>query len=305
MSGNAALVGAQSISLVAPTLLLYAFLTIVSVLVAIKTRTAPNSMLRKQVFSWWFITPVLTAALFFYPIGMPALTLLICALAAKELDALMPARRWQFRLFYIVILVLTLMQNYLPTTLYLAIFAVLFAALVFAFLKGPVAGVLIPLLFALTSFCIGTLMQFTNLPLYKGFGLFWLIYLLSVTAFNDVAQYIFGTLFGKQKIVKRISPNKTWQGLLGGVAISVALSIVLGSYLRLAGVSVLILLGLALSIGGFVGDILLSAAKRFLGIKDFSNLIPGHGGMLDRVDSLIITAPLLYIVLQMTSIGFA
>jgi len=76
------------------------------------------------------------------------------------------------------------------------------------------------------------------------------------------------------------------------------LSLVLGSYLGLGQPAWLATIAVLLSVGGFAGDVMFSAAKRKLGIKDFSNLIPGHGGMLDRADSLVVTAPLLYLLLN-------
>ena len=86
--------------------------------------------------------------------------------------------------------------------------------------------------------------------------------------------------------------------MLGGIAFSVALSLVLGAYLGLGRSAWMAAIALLLSVGGFAGDVMFSAAKRKLGIKDFSRLIPGHGGMLDRADSLVVTAPLLYLLLN-------
>jgi len=83
--------------------------------------------------------------------------------------------------------------------------------------------------------------------------------------------------------------------LLGGVVVSMLVSTGLGSYLHLGAPFYLLLMGILLSVGGFAGDLIFSAAKRYLKIKDFSELIPGHGGILDRVDSLVLTAPLLYL----------
>eukprot|EP01034_Spumella_vulgaris_P028387 gene28386-35232_t len=131
------------------------------------------------------------------------------------------------------------------------------------------------------------------LPLSPHQRLAWLFYLYVLTSLNDVGQFISGTLFGRHRIAPGISPNKTWQGLLGGVAASLLLSLALGSYLHLAGGGRLAAFAVLLSLGGFCGDLMFSAAKRVLGVKDFSQLIPGHGGILDRVDSLVVTAPLL------------
>jgi len=136
------------------------------------------------------------------------------------------------------------------------------------------------------------------LPYGPRLNLAWLFYLFILTALNDIAQFISGKLFGRHRIAPTVSPNKTWQGLFGGIAISQIVSLALGRYLGLADAPTLSLYGLLLSCAGFAGDLLFSAAKRRLGIKDFSALIPGHGGILDRVDSLVLTAPLLYCLLR-------
>lgn len=147
------------------------------------------------------------------------------------------------------------------------------------------------------------LAAFTTLPFGPRANLAWLFYLFILTALNDIAQFVSGKLFGRHRIAPTISPNKTWQGLAGGIVISQCVSLALGSYLDLAAPLTLSLYGLLLSIAGFAGDLLFSAAKRRLGVKDFSALIPGHGGILDRVDSLVLTAPLLYCLLRSTNQG--
>lgn len=144
------------------------------------------------------------------------------------------------------------------------------------------------------------LAAFPTLPFGAHQNLAWLFYLFTLTALNDIAQFVFGKLFGRDRIAPRISPNKTWQGLAGGIAVSQLHSLVLGAYLDLASLPILALFGLLLSLAGFAGDLMFSAAKRRLGLKDFSTLIPGHGGILDRVDSLVLTAPSLYCLLRLT-----
>lgn len=156
---------------------------------------------------------------------------------------------------------------------------------------------LLALLFLLLCYGLTFLSDLTQLALAPEIKQSWLFYLFVVTALNDIGQFISGKCYGKHAIAARISPNKTWQGLLGGMLLSMVVSVALGTFLQLAGMGKLLVLALLLSVGGFFGDLLFSAAKRYLGIKDFSRLIPGHGGILDRVDSLVLTAPLLYLVL--------
>lgn len=130
----------------------------------------------------------------------------------------------------------------------------------------------------------------------------WFLYLIILTETNDIAQAIVGRRFGKTKIAPRISPNKSLEGLLGGILVTTALAVLLAPWLTtlivertLINWSVLaILAGLLIAVFGFLGDINMSGIKRDAGVKDGSNLLPGQGGMMDRVDSLTFTAPVFY-----------
>lgn len=129
-------------------------------------------------------------------------------------------------------------------------------------------------------------------PSANGAGL--LLFLVFLTQFNDIMQFVWGKLVGSVKVTPKVSPNKTLGGLLGGVATTTFLAWLLAPYLTpLVGWQT-IAAGLLIGLGGFVGDVSISAIKRDLGIKDTGNLIPGHGGILDRVDSLTYTAPLFF-----------
>ena len=121
-----------------------------------------------------------------------------------------------------------------------------------------------------------------------------LLYLVFLTQFNDIAQYVFGKLLGRHKVTPQVSPNKTYEGLLGGVITTVSLAFLLAPVLTPLTQAHAIMAGLIISFGGFIGDLNISAIKRDLGIKDSGALLPGHGGVLDRVDSLSYTAPLFF-----------
>ena len=120
-----------------------------------------------------------------------------------------------------------------------------------------------------------------------------IIFLIMITAFNDIFQFIWGKLLGKRKILPRISPNKTWVGFIGGVFTSGVLGGAL-SFLTPLDYINCFYIGLSLSIIGFIGDSIISAVKRDLKIKDTDDLIPGHGGAMDRLDSIVLTTPTFY-----------
>ena len=126
------------------------------------------------------------------------------------------------------------------------------------------------------------------------------LYLIIVVKCTDIGAFFVGRFFGRHKLFPRISPNKTWEGLFGGIAFALAASILfyyfsdhhLGAlHLRLSDA---VILGLVLAIAGTVGDMFESLLKRGAGTKDSSTLIPGMGGILDVIDSLLFGAPVLY-----------
>lgn len=125
-----------------------------------------------------------------------------------------------------------------------------------------------------------------------GAGLLLLLVLL--TQANDVAQYLWGKSIGRAKVAPSVSPGKTWGGLVGGVATTIALAGLIGPRLTLLDPPRALLAGAIIGVGGFFGDLSISALKRDLGVKDSGSTLPGHGGVLDRVDSLSYAAPLFF-----------
>lgn len=125
-------------------------------------------------------------------------------------------------------------------------------------------------------------------------GLNSIIFIVVVTELNDVFQYLMGKFFGKHKIVPQISPNKTLEGFIGGVFLTIILSNILGFFLLKTDMATNSIIGIVLGISGFCGDIFMSYLKRKTDVKDTGNLLPGHGGLLDRMDSLIFNAPIFF-----------
>lgn len=120
----------------------------------------------------------------------------------------------------------------------------------------------------------------------------YLLYLLFAVELNDVAAFTFGRLLGKHQFRSHISPKKTWEGAIGALCFSMVLPWVLRFSFPHFGAQQLVLTGLIVGVGGQMGDLSISVIKRDIGIKDMGVTIPGHGGILDRIDSLIYTAPL-------------
>lgn len=122
----------------------------------------------------------------------------------------------------------------------------------------------------------------------------YLLYLLFAVEINDVAAFTCGKLFGRHPLRSNISPKKTWEGSLGALAVSLLLPWLLRFTFPHFTAWELVIIGLIVGIGGQLGDLAISVIKRDVGIKDMGALIPGHGGLLDRIDSLIYVAPLFF-----------
>lgn len=120
------------------------------------------------------------------------------------------------------------------------------------------------------------------------------LFLIFITQLNDVAQYVWGKSFGRKKIIPKVSPNKTWAGFIGGICSIMLVASISSPWLTPMSWLEGLVAGIIIGIGGFFGDVVISAVKRDLQIKDSGTLIPGHGGILDRMDSLMFTAPLFF-----------
>lgn len=122
----------------------------------------------------------------------------------------------------------------------------------------------------------------------------YLLFLVFAVEINDISAFVFGKLFGRIPLRSNISPKKTWAGALGALAVSMTLPWIFGFTLPHFGTIEKLICGLIIGIGGQLGDLTMSFIKRDIGIKDMGATIPGHGGLLDRIDSLIYVSPLFF-----------
>ena len=147
----------------------------------------------------------------------------------------------------------------------------------------------------LTVYCIShaPALLTLDIPGYRHESYLLLFFLLTVSQFSDVAQYVVGKLYGRRKVAPIVSPSKTWEGLLGGGLAAMALGASLWwitpfGPLQAAGMAAVIVAM------GFFGGIVLSAVKRSMGVKDWGSMVLGHGGVLDRMDSVAFSAPIFF-----------
>jgi len=133
-------------------------------------------------------------------------------------------------------------------------------------------------------------------------GKFYVLYFIVVTKFSDTGAYAVGSLIGRHKMIPRVSPGKTWEGFGGAILFSTAASVIFAHFFgaKMPGMRLLhaVILGVILSVAAVIGDLIESLFKREAGVKDSGRLIPGIGGILDLLDSLLFNAPIMYLYLR-------
>jgi phosphatidate cytidylyltransferase len=267
--------------------------------------------LKDRIQSWWIIVTIFALALVINRTACLILFAFLCFLAFKEYLSLIPTRQADRRVLlwaYIAIL----LQFFWIYIGWYGMFLIFIPIYMFLFLPmrmvliGETQGFLNAIStlhwgLMLTVYTISHLAYLLLLPMQVGqaagqrvgaTGL--LVYLIVLTEVNDIAQYLAGKLFGRHKIIPKVSPGKTVEGFLGGLVTTTGLAVALAPWLTPFQLPHAIGLGLLLSVMGFIGDVTISALKRDLGIKDSGTLLPGHGGILDRIDSLTYTAPVFF-----------
>lgn len=284
---------------------IFALMAIVKVIALATKKDMENMWVRLK--SFFFIVLFFTLAFCFNKIVAFLFLALISYLCFKEFLSLIPTRRtdrnvllWAYLsipISYYIIYINWVALFYLWIPLYMFILIsvrMVMASNVEGFLKN-LAVIQYGLM--TTVYALGYLGLLAIVPMEynpQGGQIGLLFFILVFTVSNDFIQMFSGKMFGKHKIIPKVSPNKTWEGLIGGVIGSTILSVIMGVMLTPFSINQLIFAGIVLSIFGFFGDVTMSAIKRDLGVKDTSTLIPGHGGILDRLDSLLFTAPLFF-----------
>jgi phosphatidate cytidylyltransferase len=277
--------------------------------------TKPHlSDLKQRILSWWFILPLFFLALINSYIFLIFLAF-VSFMGLKEFISAISIRQIDRKIIFVLYLAIPI-QYFLVWyhgflfIYFIPLYMFLFIAFM-AVITSKTKGMLVSIAtlywgLTLTVYCMSYLGYLSTLPLsatYPTGGVGVVLYLVILTQLNDIAQYCWGKLLGGSKIIYNVSPNKTIAGFCGGVITISLLSIPLGALFVSLHPLLALLAGLIIAVSGFFGDILLSAVKRDLRIKDFSTLIPAHGGILDRIDSLIVSAPLFYQFLNIIHFG--
>ncbi len=288
----------------------FAFLVIATVVVLALGRVKPDWSLdevRQRTRTWWIMAAIFAVGLTLSDISGVVFFGLLSFLALKEYLSIIETRRADRRVLFWAYLAIPLQYYWIGTgwygmaIIFIPVYMFLFLPLRMIMI-GETKGFLrsagiIQWGLMTTVFCLGHVAMLLTLPSegnVNGGGAALMFFLVVLTQVNDVAQFLFGKWLGRRKIVPTVSQGKTWAGFIGGACSTVALTFLLGPWLTPFEGWSFAAVGLIIGVGGFVGDVIISAVKRDLNLKDSGSLLPGHGGILDRLDSLMYTAPLFY-----------
>lgn len=288
----------------------WGILILASSIVFVLTRLKPQHDYRELVertVSWWKMVGIFSIAI----LGGRGFTIVFLAfisfIALKEFFSIITTRRADRRILFWAYLAIPI-QFYWAYIGWYGMFVIFIPVYMFLFiatrmvLAGETEGFLksasiiqwglMIAVFALshTAFLAG--LQPPEGAVNGGVGM--LLFLVLLTEMNDIAQYVWGKTLGRRKVVPTVSPGKTWAGFIGGAVTTVILALLLYPFLTPFDLYRAAMAGAVIGIAGFLGDITVSAIKRDLGVKDTGAFIPGHGGILDRLDSLTYTAPLFF-----------
>ena len=278
--------------------------------VGFSTPHAVIDNLNARINAWWVMILIIfaAAALGFY--GVIGLFFVISFMALREFLSLLYIRRGDHlalaACFYVILpiqYILVAIDWFSMFTIFIPVYGFLFLPILSALL-GDTAHFLdrstkVQWALMISVFCISHIPAILTLDI-EGFEdkkLLLMIFLILVVQSSDVLQYVWGKLFGKHKIAPKLSPSKTVEGFVGGV---VSASVLGGLLYWLTPFNPVqaVLMSLLICLMGFLGGLVTSAMKRSMGVKDWGNMISGHGGMLDRMDSLCFAAPIFFHVVR-------
>lgn len=262
--------------------------------------------LNSRIRAWWVMVAIFAVAFLAGPIATLVLFGCMSFFALREFVTLTPTKPADHVPLFLSFFVLIPLQYGLIGYRWYGLFAILIP--VYAFLVLPAVSALagdpdrylernakIQWAIMVTVYCVSHTPALLLLSIegYEGQNALLIFFLLLVTQMSDVLQYVFGKLLGRTRLAPAISPSKTVEGLVGG---GLAATAVGGAMYWITPFSLLQALAMSfvIVVMGFLGGLTLSAVKRSLGVKDWGAMIEGHGGMLDRVDSLSFAAPIFF-----------
>ncbi|MFT3953770.1 MAG: phosphatidate cytidylyltransferase [Piscinibacter sp.] len=262
--------------------------------------------LNARVNAWWVMVGAIAAAFALGRAGVVALFFFVSFYGLREFITLLNTRRADHPALAAAFFVVLPVQYALVWSGWYGLFSIFIP--VYAFLVLPILSSLggdtrqfldrtakVQWGLMISVFCISHVpaLAMLEIPGFEGRNLLLIAFLVIVVQGSDVLQYVFGKLFGRRKLAPALSPSKTWEGLVGGVASATLLGAALHGITPFTALEAGAI-ALLLCLMGFLGGLVMSAIKRDCGVKDWGTLIEGHGGMLDRLDSVVFAAPVFF-----------
>ncbi len=267
-----------------------------------------NSSLKKRIFSALILLPLFLLFLFKAPSFLLWMVAsLVLLLSFYELSRMFsfPGKFYfsgfLFLLFFSFLFYFLNSENFF-FFLFFYMFLIFFASFLLFLSKTPafLGSLFFPYIVSIFYLLL------TLAPIFYFFKInlsrWYLFYFFSVIFASDTGAYFTGKFLGKHPFFPAFSPKKTWEGFLGGLFSGILVSIILAKWLNLFSLKDSLLLGIFLGISEALGDLFESALKRFCGVKDSGNLIPGHGGLLDRIDGVLFALPVYFFALYLLGI---
>ncbi|MFX0545378.1 phosphatidate cytidylyltransferase [Roseovarius sp. S1116L3] len=280
----------------------------------LKRKVGPDDLtvqnLNARINAWWVMAGVIALAFTLGRTGVVVLFALCSFAALREFLTLTntkAADHWALAAAVFVVLPLQYvsvgMGWYGFYSIFIPVYAFLFMPILSA-LRGQTDNFLIRVSEAqwalmIAVFCVSHVPALLSLNIlgHEGRGLFLIFFLIVVVQFSDVMQYVWGKLVGRRKIAPRLSPSKTLEGLVGGVLSASLLGAALFWITPFTPLQAFAI-SLVITLMGFFGGLVMSAIKRDRGVKDWGHLIAGHGGFIDRLDSVIFSAPIFFHIVR-------
>lgn len=269
--------------------------------------------LTDRINAWWVMVGLVALAFAFGKTGVIVLFALLSFLALREFVTLTHTRRSDYLALALAFYIALPMQYLLVWIEWYGLYSIFIP--VYGFLLLPIVAALradatnfldriasVQWALMLAVFCLSHVPALVtlNLPGFEGRQILLIAFLVIVVQSSDVLQYVWGKLFGRHKVAPTLSPSKTWEGLIGGVLSSTLLGAGLW-WITPFTPGEAAAIAFTINIMGFFGGLVMSAIKRDHGVKDWGHLIAGHGGVLDRLDSVLFSAPVFF---HMVRYGF-
>ena len=266
--------------------------------------------LNSRLKAWWAMVVLIGIAFVFGKTGVIVLFAFVSFVALREFATLAPTRRGDYLPLLVCFFFVIPFQYFLIWIEWYGLYSIFIPVYVFlmlpilASLSGEIRSFMertavIQWGVMLCVFCISHVPALLTLeiPGYEHRNALLLFFLILVVQSSDVLQYVWGKLCGRRKIAPELSPSKTVEGFVGGVLSATALGAALW-WITPFSIGAAALVSLAITLTGFCGGLVMSAIKRDRGVKDWGTMIEGHGGMLDRMDSVCFSAPVLFHIVR-------